>query len=107
MTGRGTVIATGDLRIAPIPHAAIPGKVADEGFRIAPAHQRQTVTGLIVDSQVHLPHPTDPRRADPAYLAQLAGRIAWLDQITPTKATKLRTLLQATLTCLPTPHSHD
>jgi hypothetical protein len=70
------------------------------------------VTGLVVNRRVNLPRaeydrlkailhhlarPDDPRRADPAFLAQLSGRIAWAEQVNPQRGARLRARLDAIL----------
>ena len=82
-----------------------------------PAHHRQIVTGLTVNMTVnpsrqsydmlkatihHLARADDPRRHDQIFLAQLAGRIAWVAQVNPAKGAKLRDRLA---TALLTPHN--
>ena len=103
---------SGDHRIAPILTRAVPEIVRDAGFRLNPAKtrlagrsQRQTVTGLVVNQHVNIPRPEydrlkatihrlsdpdDPRRADPAFLASLSGRIAWVEQVSPGRSLRLR-----------------
>jgi len=110
---------SGDAPIAPILLRAVPQIVAEEGFalnpaktRATPAHRRQMVTGLVVNRRVNLPRaeydrlkailhhlarPDDPRRADPAFLAQLSGRIAWAEQVNPQRGARLRARLDAIL----------
>lgn len=110
---------SGDARIAQILLRAVPEITSEQGFhlnptktRAQPAHHRQTVTGLTVNRAVnpprenhdllkatihHLARPDDPRRHDPNFLAQLAGRIAWVAQVNPAKAAKLRDRLTAAL----------
>ncbi|OYU40881.1 MAG: reverse transcriptase [Pseudorhodobacter sp. PARRP1] len=110
---------SGDARIAPILQRAVPQIVAEQGFRLnpaktraQPAHHRQTVTGITVNETLnpargsydllkatihHLSRPTDPRRHDRAFLANLHGRIAWVAQINPAKGAKLHDRLHAAL----------
>lgn len=110
---------SGDPRIAPILTRAVPDIVAEGGFRLNPSKNRlqpgsgrQVVTGLTVNSRVNIPRaeydrlkatlhrladPTDPRRADPAFLSSLAGRIGWVEQVNPGRGARLRLAL-ATLT---------
>lgn len=108
---------SGDPHIAPILTRAVPEIAHPEGFHLNPAKtrqatkgQRQTVTGLVVNSHVNVPRPTydrlkatihhlqnpdDPRHADPAFLARLQGQIAWVSQVNPARGTKLRARLSA------------
>ena len=110
---------SGDRRIVPILRAALPQITAEEGFRLNPAKtraatgsQRQTVTGIVVNSHVNLPRadydllkatihhlsrPDDPRRTDPAFLARLQGQIAWLTQVNPARGQKLHLRLALAL----------
>ncbi len=110
---------SGDTRIAPILHHALPRITSEEGFTLNPcktrqarAHQRQIVTGLIVNQTPniprpaydlikatihHLSNPVDPRRADPAFIARLSGSIAWVEQVNPARALRLRQRLHAAL----------
>ncbi|WP_299842105.1 reverse transcriptase family protein [uncultured Roseovarius sp.] len=103
---------SGDHHIANILQQAVPQIVRDSGFvlnsaktRVQPAHRRQRVTGLVVNRHLNLPRadydhlkavihhlrtPTDPRRADRAFIDRIAGRIAWLEQVNPPKGAKLR-----------------
>ncbi len=103
---------SGDRHIASVLHRAVPEVVTGEGFRLNPAktrtahaHQRQIVTGLVVNQRVNTPRaefdrlkailhrladPADPRRADPAFLTQLSGRIDWHEQVNPARGLKLR-----------------
>ncbi|GHC53736.1 reverse transcriptase family protein [Neogemmobacter tilapiae] len=116
---------SGDRRIAPVLLDALPHIITETGFRlnlsktrIMPAHQRQTVTGLTVNRHLNLPRdqydrlkatihhltcPDDPRRQDPAFLAQLSGRITWAEQANPHRGAKLREALAAALERLPPP----
>lgn len=108
---------SGDARIAPILRSAVPEIVAEQGFRlnpaktrVMPAHRRQTVTGLTVNAGVNtsradfdrlkatlhaLARPGDPRRTDPAFLASLSGRIAWVEQVNPARGARLRAAFSA------------
>lgn len=117
---------SGDARIAPILLRAVPEIVTEEGFRphpgktrLQPAHQQQRVTGIVVNRHTNLPrasydqlkatlhhlrNPDDPRRHDPAFMAQLAGRIAWLAQLNPQRAARLSATLE-TLSHQPGPAS--
>lgn len=110
---------SGNRHIAAILARALPDIVREEGFQLNPAKtrhatdsQRQTVTGLTVNRHVniprsdydrlkatihHLARPDDPRRCDPAFLARLQGRIAWVEQINPAKGARLRDRLIRTL----------
>ena len=110
---------SGDARITPILLRAVPQITAEHGFRLnpgktrsQPAYRRQTVTGLTVNAQInparenydvlkatihHLGRADDPRRQDQSFLAQLCGRIAWVEQVNPAKGAKLRTRLTAAL----------
>jgi retron-type reverse transcriptase len=103
---------SGDLAIAPALRRAVPDIVRDCGFalnpaktRMQPAHARQMVTGIVVNQHVNLPRQDydllkatihhlrrtdDPRRADATFLAQLAGRIGWVEQVNPVKGARLR-----------------
>ncbi|MGB3279354.1 MAG: reverse transcriptase family protein [Pseudorhodobacter sp.] len=103
---------SGDAPIAGVLQRAVPQIVADAGFTLNPAktrqafaHQQQCITGIIVNQSLNLPRdtydhlkavlhhlskPDDPRRNDPGFLAQLSGRIAWAEQINPTRGAKLR-----------------
>ncbi len=103
---------SGDAPIANPLQRMVPQIVRDCGFvlnaaktRIQPAHRRQTVTGLVVNRHLNLPRadydhlktvihhlrdPSDPRRADRTFIDQLAGRIAWLEQVNPARGAKLR-----------------
>ncbi len=103
---------SGDRRIAPILLRAVPQIVVQEGFRMNHAKTRhlgragrQTVTGLVVNDHLNVPRdaydrlkatlhrlsdPADPRRADPDFLARLSGRIAWIEQVNPARALRLR-----------------
>lgn len=103
---------SGDKAIARALTRAVPAIVADAGFQLNPqksrqagAHQRQTVTGVVVNRTPNLPRaefdrlkatlhhlskPDDPRRNDKPFLAQLSGRIAWAEQINPARAAALR-----------------
>ena len=105
---------SGDSRIAPILLRAVPQIIREEGFypnaakaRLARAHDRQTVTGLVINRHVnfnrsdfdllkatlhHLADPSDPRRVDPHFLRHLAGRIGWVEQINPARGLRLRQL---------------
>ena len=106
---------SGDARIAPILSRVVPEIAAEEGFRLNPAKtrlqpaaQRQVVTGLTVNARVniarpeydrlkatlhHLANPADPRRADPAFLSSLHGRIGWVEQVNPHRGARLRLAL--------------
>lgn len=108
---------SGDRHIAATLLRTVPQIVRDEGFhlnpaktRVMPATARQTVTGLTVNRHVNLPRPEydrlkatlhhlarpdDPRRADPAFLARLSGRIAWVQQVNPHRGMKLRLAFDA------------
>jgi RNA-directed DNA polymerase len=110
---------SGDAHIAPILSRAVPAIVQDEHFRLNPAKtrlataaQRQTVTGLTVNSHVNIPRPMwdrlkatihhlarleDPRRHDPGFLARLHGQVAWVEQVNPARGRKLRENLAAAL----------
>ncbi len=106
---------SGDARIAPLLLRAVPQITADAGFRpnptktrVMPAHARQVVTGLTVNQHVniaratydrlkatihHLARPDDPRRSDPAFVAALSGRVAWVEQVHPLRGHRLRNAL--------------
>ena len=108
---------SGDSRIAPILLRAVPDIARAEGFALNPrktrvmrAHQQQKVTGIVVNRHVNLPRTEfdrlkatlhhlarrdDPRRHDPAFLAHLSGRIAWLAQLAPHRAARLQRDLAA------------
>ncbi len=108
---------SGDAAIAAPLLRAVPEIARDEGFHpnpaktgVMPATRRQTVTGLTVNRHVnvarpdydrlkatlhHLARPGDPRRADPAFLARLSGRIAWVEQVNPHRGLKLRLAFDA------------
>lgn len=103
---------SGDAHTAPVLQRAVPDIVLEEGFRLNPAKtrsmprgSRQTVTGIIVNQHAnisrtdfdrlkatlhHLANPTDPRRSNPAFLARLSGRIAWVEQVNPPRGYRLR-----------------
>ncbi|MCP5074314.1 MAG: RNA-directed DNA polymerase [Rhodobacteraceae bacterium] len=92
--------------------ASTPKIVAAEGFSVNPektrqqlAHQRQVVTGLVVNqhlnirrrdfdllkAEIHaLKRNTGLIRIDPAALSRLDGRIAWVEQVNLRRGTKLR-----------------
>ncbi|MBK0397850.1 RNA-directed DNA polymerase [Limibaculum sp. M0105] len=104
--------------VAPL-MAAVPGIVAEEGFRlnaaktrVMRAQARQCVTGLVVNRHLNLPReefdrlkaiihraasPGDARLADPRFRAALAGRIAWAEAVNPARGAKLRARLEAAL----------
>lgn len=108
---------SGDPHIARILKRAVPEIAHAEGFRLNPTKtraatqaQRQTVTGLTVNQHVNIPRPDydrlkatlhhlarqdDPRRSDPAFLAQLQGQIAWVEAVNPSRGHRLRTRLAA------------
>ena len=110
---------SGDRHIAGILHRAVPDIVTGEGFQLNPAktraalsHQRQTVTGIVVNQRIntprqdfdrlkailhHLADPADPRRSDPACLARLSGQIDWHEQLNPARGLKLRQCLARAL----------
>ncbi|MES2435730.1 MAG: reverse transcriptase family protein [Pseudomonadota bacterium] len=110
---------SGDARIANILLRAVPEIANQQGFRLnttktraQPRHCRQTVTGLSVNQTVnpprenydllkatihHLARTDDPRRHDRNFLAQLSGRIAWVEQVNPAKGAKLRDRLTTAL----------
>jgi len=110
---------SGDPHIAPVLIRAAPEITQAERFHLNPAKtrqatkgQRQTVTGLVVNSRVNVPRPTydllkatihhlsrsdDPRRTDPAFLARLMGQIAWVEQVNPARGAKLCARLAAAL----------
>lgn len=118
---------SGDRCIAAPLNALVPQILSDEGVsanptktRALPAHRRQTVTGITVNRHInldrrsydrlkatlhHLSNPADPRRSDPAYLAQLSGRIGWAEQLNPHKGARLRNRFNALLSDVapPTP----
>jgi RNA-directed DNA polymerase len=95
---------SGDRVIVKTLLAAVPEITRDEGFvlrqtktRVQPAYQRQVVTGLVVNEQVHVARATrdklkatlhclskgDARRSDPSFMAELSGKISWVEQIAP------------------------
>jgi RNA-directed DNA polymerase len=110
---------SGDAHIAPILARALPEIAHEEHFRLNPAKtrtattgQRQTVTGLVVNTHVnvprpaydrlkatihHLSRPEDPRRTDSAFLARLHGKIAWVEAVSPSGGHRLRARLAAAL----------
>ncbi len=92
--------------------AQVPLIVADAGFRIHPgktrlarAHQHQRVTGITVNQHINMPRRDFDRLKaalhqaafdpDPATLAALDGRIAWLESLNPHKGARLRARLGA------------
>ena len=96
---------SGDAHIAPILARAVPQITAEEGFhlnpaktRLQPAHTRQTVTGIVVNSHLNTPREAyDLLKAtlhrapsDPETLSRLDGQIAWLESLNPHKGAKLR-----------------
>jgi hypothetical protein len=110
---------SGDTCIARALQRAVPDIVVDDGFALNPAKtrsahqsQQQRCTGLVVNQHVnipradydrlkaiihHLARPSDPRRADPAFLTQLEGRITWLEQVNLHKGAGLRIKLAQAL----------
>ncbi len=103
---------SGDTCIAEILTRAVPQIVREENFRLNPAKtritratDRQSVTGIVVNQRANIPRPdydrlkavlhhltrtSDPRRADPAFLARLSGQIAWVEQVNPARGHRLR-----------------
>ncbi len=108
---------SGDSPIAAALGKWVPEIARDEGFplnpaktRVSRAGRRQLVTGTVVNQHLnvpredydrlratlhHLGRPTDPRRADAAFLTRLAGRIAWVEQVNPHRGLKLRLAFDA------------
>ncbi|MEO8530908.1 MAG: reverse transcriptase family protein [Deltaproteobacteria bacterium] len=103
---------SGDGYIASVLADAVPKIVADEGFllrvaktRVMPKHNRQLVTGIVVNATLslprktrdrlkatlhHLSRPSDPRRFDPAFMASLSGEISWVEQVSPHHGLRFR-----------------
>ena len=88
-------------------------RVRDEKTRVMPAHRRQRVTGVVVNTGpaaarrdydelrglLHNCARTGPeaqnRAGHPAFREHLQGRIAWVSTGRPTRAAKLRDLFAA------------
>ena len=107
---------SGDPHIAKALNAKVPEIVSEEGLHLNPAKsrmmsnkQRQTVTGLTVNQHLNVPRkrfdrlkatihacgqPDDKRLKDARFRAQLLGQIGWVETVNPTKAGKLRNLLE-------------
>jgi RNA-directed DNA polymerase len=106
---------SGDAHIAALLTRAVPEILREERFRLNAAKTRvmphgtcQTVTGIVVNQHTnirradydrlkstlhHLRKPTDPRRADPAFLARLSGQIAWVEAVNLPRGHRLREAL--------------
>jgi len=103
---------SGDPHIGAILRDAVPQIVLDEGFhlrstktRTMPSHERQLVTGIIVNEGLslpreardrlkatlhHLARPGDARRFDPVFMARLSGTISWIEQVSPYHGSRFR-----------------
>ncbi|MGI5126516.1 reverse transcriptase family protein [Pseudonocardia sp. CA-107938] len=113
------LVFSGDLPVAGLT-ARVAGIAAEEGFRlrgektrVMPAHRRQRVTGVVVNSSpaaarhdyddlralLHNCARTGPdaqnRAGHPAFREHLQGRIAWVSTGRPARAAKLRELFAA------------
>jgi len=93
----------------------VPQIIRDEGFspnptktRVMSKAARQVVTGVVVNDRLNIDRrsydrlkaiihacgkPDDHRLLDPAFRAQLLGKIDWVETINPQRGQKLRRLL--------------
>ena len=89
---------------------SVPGIINDAGFcmnpgktRLALSHQHQRTTGIVINQHLNMQRRDFDRlkaalhqaakTRDPAALAQLDGRIAWLETLNPRKGARLRAKL--------------
>jgi RNA-directed DNA polymerase len=106
---------SGDRGIVASLLGAVPSIAQEEGFRINAAKtrimsrsSRQTVTGMVVNEHVNVDRRyfdkikatiwacrklEDQRLQDGVFLAQLLGRINWVENVNPARGNKLRELL--------------
>ncbi|MCP5086632.1 MAG: RNA-directed DNA polymerase [Rhodobacteraceae bacterium] len=103
---------SGDKKCVRAVAAIAPKIVTAEGFTVNPqktrlrlAHQRQVVTGLVVNQLLNIPRRdfdllkaeihalkqnAGPARSDPRTLSRLEGKIAWVEQVNLRRGAKLR-----------------
>ncbi len=110
---------SGDAEVARAILKTVPEIVPGEGFSLNPAKTRvmragtrQVVTGLVVNETLgtgrkefdrlkavlhHCAKQSDRRLDDPGFRAEMNGRIAWVEQVSPGRGLRLRQRFEAAL----------